>query len=299
MLGEAPTAPTCVDARPRTRRARRLVHDRRLHPLRARRGRRAPHPTGRRSRSARRAQYPLVGLRGRTAPRAGRESCSARASSRTRGRRLPRPRPAGEIEPVAVEGLVHEGAGELEDLLHLEGERYAAIYNIDGCSWAYEMRSTSRARRLRVERVLVGQGELEGGILHGLTSRRRAARSRSRTAPRPTRRSSGSSGRTRARADEEDAASARSASRPSSSPPARTRPSSPTTGSASRRGSTSRHPSSVRGAAPARVLRPRRPQSQERPNFAWFSMPRPSLALEGFAVFVPTRAARPATGSST
>ncbi len=74
----------------------------------------------------------------------------------------------GDLEPVTVEGLAHEGAGELESIRHLEGDRFALIYNIDGCSWAYETRLDEPKRRLRVERVLVGNGALEGGILHGL-----------------------------------------------------------------------------------------------------------------------------------
>ena len=34
-----------------------------------------------------------------------------------------------EIEPVALEGAVHRGVGELERLQHLEGDRYAVIFN--------------------------------------------------------------------------------------------------------------------------------------------------------------------------
>src|SRR5262249_40225665 len=35
----------------------------------------------------------------------------------------------GEVEQVAVSGVVHGGVGELERLHHLEGDRFAAIYN--------------------------------------------------------------------------------------------------------------------------------------------------------------------------
>ena len=66
----------------------------------------------------------------------------------------------GEIEPVALEGLVHEGAGELERLQHLEDDRYAAVFNIDGCSWAYDTHFDEAGKRLVVEHVLVGEGEL-------------------------------------------------------------------------------------------------------------------------------------------
>ena len=69
---------------------------------------------------------------------------------------------------MAIEGMVHEGAGELEGLQHLEGTRYAARYNIDGCSWVYETLFDEAGRKLTVERVLVGEGELSDGMLHGL-----------------------------------------------------------------------------------------------------------------------------------
>ena len=73
-----------------------------------------------------------------------------------------------EVEPVEVDGIVHQGVGELERFLHLDGDRYAAIYNIDGCSWAYDARFDEPSRKLTLERVLVGQDELADGVLHGL-----------------------------------------------------------------------------------------------------------------------------------
>ena len=196
---------------------------------------------------------------------------------------------AGEIEPVAIEGLVHEGTGELEDLVHLEGDRYAATYNIDGCSWAYEVRLDEDARRLRVERLLVGRGELEGGILHGLSF------------------------------DEASGAFALSyctATDPTQlwvlEPDARATPTrkthervlglAPELLAAGEDASFESHDGlrvSARLYLPSPGLGhegPRPlvyyvhggPQSQERPNFAWFSMPLiQSLVLEGFAVFVP------------
>ena len=73
-----------------------------------------------------------------------------------------------DIEPVELIGLVHDGVGELERLQHLAGDRYAAIFNIDGCSWVYDTHFDEVARCLTVDRVLAGRGELAGGVLHGL-----------------------------------------------------------------------------------------------------------------------------------
>ena len=52
--------------------------------------------------------------------------------------------------------------------IHLEGDRFAVVFNIDGCSWVYDGHFDEESRAFTVERVLVGQGELGGGVLHGL-----------------------------------------------------------------------------------------------------------------------------------
>jgi pimeloyl-ACP methyl ester carboxylesterase len=194
----------------------------------------------------------------------------------------------GEVEPVAVEGTRHEGVGELEGLRHLEGDRYELRYNIDGCSWAYDSRFDEPARRLVAERVLVGEGELSGGILHGLHYDEASGRFALSfcTATMPTQ---------------------IYVLEPQEVPPARKtneRPLgiSPGSLSAGEDASFESHDGlrvSARLYLPAEELgyhgaRPLvyyvhgGPQSQERPNFAWFSMPLiQMLTLEGFAVFVP------------
>jgi pimeloyl-ACP methyl ester carboxylesterase len=195
----------------------------------------------------------------------------------------------GELEPVSVAGLVHEGAGELEDLKHLEGDRYAVIYNIDGCSWVYDATFDEGAKLLTVQRVLVGEGELAGGVLHGLDFDEESGRFAVSfcTATMPT----------QLYVLEPDAAA----------PPARrTReralglePSLLSAGEDASFESFDGLRVSARLYLPSDELgfegeRPLvyyvhgGPQGQERPNFAWFSMPLIQiLALEGFAVFVP------------
>jgi len=78
--------------------------------------------------------------------------------------------PAGpeEVRPVAVEGTVHEGPGQMERLEHLAGDCYALTYNIDGCSWVYEGRFDESALRFRIEETVCGRGRLEGGVLQAL-----------------------------------------------------------------------------------------------------------------------------------
>jgi len=201
----------------------------------------------------------------------------------------------GEIEPVAIEGLVHAGVGELEGLQHLEGSRYAALYNIDGCSWAYETVFDEAARTLTIERVLVGEGELSGGILHGLHY------------------DEGSGGFALSYCTATDPTQLWLLEAGADQPAQRTRERvlglAPELLSAGEDASFDSHdglrvsarlyrPSpelGYEGARPLVYYVHGGPQSQERPNFAWFSMPLIQiLTLQGFAVFVPN--ARGSTG---
>jgi pimeloyl-ACP methyl ester carboxylesterase len=195
----------------------------------------------------------------------------------------------GELEAVSVEGLVHEGVGELERLQHLADDRYAVHYNIDGCSWAYDARFDEDARRLTIERVLVGQGELAGGVLHGLHFDRASGRFALAfcTATNPT----------QLYVLGTDAGSA-----PNRKTQERALGLAPELLTPGEDASFESHdglrvsarlylPSQELGYAGPRPLVyyvHGGPQDQERPDFAWFSMPLIQiLTLEGFAVFVP------------
>jgi dipeptidyl aminopeptidase/acylaminoacyl peptidase len=201
----------------------------------------------------------------------------------------------GDVDPVTIDGLAHEGVGELEGLDHLEGDRYLLLYNIDGCSWAYAGELAEGTRTFTVERVVVGEGELAGGVLHGIDYDEGSGRFVVAfcTSTSPTQlhvlpaREGASDVLTRERAlglAPEVLATGEDASFES-------------------------HDGlrvSARLYLPSRELGyegPRPlvyyvhggPQSQERPDFAWFSMPLVQiLTLEGFAVFVPN--ARGSTG---
>lgn len=73
-----------------------------------------------------------------------------------------------EIAPVNVTGTVHTGAGELEAIEHTKGDRYTLRYNIDGASWLYEGTFDEANRRFSIECVLCGQGELANGVLESV-----------------------------------------------------------------------------------------------------------------------------------
>jgi dipeptidyl aminopeptidase/acylaminoacyl peptidase len=200
-----------------------------------------------------------------------------------------------ELDPVTIGGLVHEGVGELEGLDHLEGDRYSLLYNIDGCSWAYAGAFDEASRTFTVERVLVGEDELAGGVLHGIDydegSRRFVAAFCTATSPTQLHVLPAGDG----------ASDVLTRERPLGLAPGVL--------SAGEDASFESHDGlrvSARLYLPSQELgydgpRPLAyyvhggPQGQERPDFAWFSMPLVQiLTLEGFAVFVPN--ARGSTG---
>jgi dipeptidyl aminopeptidase/acylaminoacyl peptidase len=189
---------------------------------------------------------------------------------------------------VALDGLAHDGLGELEGLEHLEGERYLLTYNIDGCSWVYDGSFDEEGRRFTVERVVVGEDELARGVLHGLEFDTDSGRFVASfcTATSPT------------QLYVLPAANAA----PTTLTRERALGIAPALLSAGEDASFESHDGlriSARLYLPSPELGhdgPRPlvyyvhggPQSQERPNFAWFSMPLIQiLTLEGFAVFVP------------
>jgi acetyl esterase/lipase len=74
----------------------------------------------------------------------------------------------GAAQPVAISGLAHSGAGEMTGLHHCVDNHFTVEYNIDGSSWAYEGTFDEDNLSFAVQRVLVGQGELSGGVLESL-----------------------------------------------------------------------------------------------------------------------------------
>lgn len=74
----------------------------------------------------------------------------------------------GVITPVKLKGVVHTGAGEMENIAHLTDDRYVVTFNIDGCSWAYEGVFNEEKFTMNLKYVLVGVEPFEGGMLEHL-----------------------------------------------------------------------------------------------------------------------------------
>jgi pimeloyl-ACP methyl ester carboxylesterase len=71
------------------------------------------------------------------------------------------------VARVEVRGVVHQGLGEMENLRHLRDNRYAVQYNIDGCSWLYEGAFDEEALTLQIDGVICGRAPLADGVMDG------------------------------------------------------------------------------------------------------------------------------------
>jgi pimeloyl-ACP methyl ester carboxylesterase len=71
----------------------------------------------------------------------------------------------GEIKPVKLDGIAHTGVGELKDFSHSRGTHYALHFNVDGSSWLYEGIYNEEKRSLSLRYVIVGDGDLTDGVL--------------------------------------------------------------------------------------------------------------------------------------
>jgi dienelactone hydrolase len=194
---------------------------------------------------------------------------------------------SGEVEPVELTGARHEGVGELERFQRIDGDRYLAVFNIDGVSWAYEADFDEAARAMKLGRVLVGVGELAGGVLHGIARDPESGRWALSfcTATTPTQLFVLDTDGTPERQTNE---------KPLGIEPALLSPgedASFVSHDGLRTSARLYLPSpelGFEGPRPLVYYVHGGPQGQERPNFAWFSMPLiQTLTLEGFAVFVP------------
>jgi pimeloyl-ACP methyl ester carboxylesterase len=190
---------------------------------------------------------------------------------------------------VAVEGAVHTGAGELAELGHARDDLYLMYYNIDGCSWLYEGRFDEAALTMKLEHVLCGAGELSGGVLESYrydrAGDRYALSFSTATSPTQIYIIEGAS---------RDQVTRQTRERVLGIPSGDLSPgedASFTSFDSLRVSARLYLPLESRGFSGPRPLvyyLHGGPQSQERPDFAWFSMPLIQfLTLSGFAVFVP------------
>lgn len=73
------------------------------------------------------------------------------------------------LRPIPVEGYIHQGIGEMVELMEVGGERFMLKYNINGVSYAYEGTFDAAQMRFVVDTVLTGVGELSEGVVQSIT----------------------------------------------------------------------------------------------------------------------------------
>ena len=74
-----------------------------------------------------------------------------------------------EVVEVAVKGLRHTGMGELVDIEQVKNNRFIIEYNINGCSWVYEgdFRLGNGLPTFEITKTLVGLAPLSDGVVLG------------------------------------------------------------------------------------------------------------------------------------
>jgi pimeloyl-ACP methyl ester carboxylesterase len=73
-----------------------------------------------------------------------------------------------KIKPVQIKGQKHKGRGELHNLTWLNKNTYLLEYNIDGCSWLYEAKLNEDKLKMDLGNVLVGKGPISNGVLESV-----------------------------------------------------------------------------------------------------------------------------------
>ncbi len=74
----------------------------------------------------------------------------------------------GKMSPIKIKGLEHKGMGEMIGVGHLFDDHYLVSFNIDGCSWEYEAVFYEDELEMRCKHVLVGMKPLDNGKVEHL-----------------------------------------------------------------------------------------------------------------------------------
>ncbi len=74
-----------------------------------------------------------------------------------------------EVKQVKVKGIKHHGTGEINSCEHIRKNTYLVEYNIDGSSWLYEANFDQDTLTIQLDRVLVGKGPISNGVLESVS----------------------------------------------------------------------------------------------------------------------------------
>lgn len=70
-----------------------------------------------------------------------------------------------DVKPVRIMGTAHTGSGEFTGIRHLKENNYLLSYNIDGCDWGYEAEFDENDKVFNIKYTIFGQGILSQGVI--------------------------------------------------------------------------------------------------------------------------------------
>ena len=88
---------------------------------------------------------------------------------------LPIDRPT-KVKPVGITGIKHRGKGELNNCLSVRKDEYLLEYNIDGCSWLYEGIFNQKSLQMHLGKVITGKGDISNGVLESVSYEKKSDR---------------------------------------------------------------------------------------------------------------------------
>jgi predicted peptidase len=194
-----------------------------------------------------------------------------------------------DIKPVSIIGIRHIGNGELVNLHLVKKNKYLLEYNIDGCTWLYEGIFEEKILLFKITNTIIGKRKNSNGVLESINYEKETDRyilSYS-TATSPTQLTT-IEGKNRKKVRTHTTERVLGIPRSILSEGEDASFTSFDGLRISARLYLPSGDSEFRAPYPLVYYIHGGPQSQERPDFAWFSMPLIQfLTLNGFAVFVP------------
>lgn len=73
------------------------------------------------------------------------------------------------LTPVTFADLTHSGKGEFTGLTDLKNGRFLLHFNIDGASWVYEAEYDAKEKKMRAIDVLMGNGLFSNGVVEAIS----------------------------------------------------------------------------------------------------------------------------------
>jgi pimeloyl-ACP methyl ester carboxylesterase len=79
-----------------------------------------------------------------------------------------------KVKQVRISGKQHNGKGELQNFMFVNKNKYLLEYNIDGCSWLYEAEFNEDKLIMSLGRVITGKGKISNGVLESVSYDKRS-----------------------------------------------------------------------------------------------------------------------------